>query len=123
MPGYRLSQGMHLELRGREYVVEKRLPSEELQLKDVASETCIAVTDAELQDAYVRQSLRFLGDSRSTAAQRKAVCEFVKDLNVLPKNDPRKKVMDRRFAYVQALLERNLLYPSPGDIKRAVEEI
>lgn len=101
----RFHRGMHLLLHGREYVVTDRLPSSDLRLKDILTDTFKAVPELSLIDAWFESQLEFLGDSTTTAVQRKAAKEFVADLSALGENDPRKKELKRRHAYLKAVVE------------------
>lgn len=101
----RFHKGMHLLFKGREYVIEGRLPNGELQLKDVISNTFRAEAELSLIDAWYESQLEFLGDSATTAVQRKAAKEFIADLSALEENDPRKKELKRRHAYLKSIVE------------------
>jgi putative transposase len=101
----RFHKGMHLLFKGREYVIENRLPNGDLQLKDVISNTFRAEAELSLIDAWYESQLEFLGDSATTAVQRKAAKEFIADLSALEENDPRKKELKRRHAYLKSIVE------------------
>lgn len=101
----RFHKGMHLLFKGREYVIENRLPNGDLQLKDVISNTFRAEGELSLIDAWYESQLEFLGDSATTAVQRKAAKEFIADLSALEENDPRKKELKRRHAYLKSIVE------------------
>jgi putative transposase len=99
---------MHLELRGRECVIEERLPNSNFRLKDVALGESKSVSQVELVDALFDGQLVLLGDSKTTVAQRKATESFIDDLNMLGEDDPRRKEANRRWAYVKAISSGNL---------------
>lgn len=101
----RFHRGMHLFLRGREYVITDRLPSGGLRLKDILTDTFKAVPEVNLIDAWFESQLEFLGDSATTTVQRKAAKEFIADLSALYETDPRKKELKRRHAYLKAVVE------------------
>jgi putative transposase len=99
---------MHLKLRGRECVIEDRLPNGHLRLKDVAFGESKSVSEVELVDALFDGQLVLLGDSKTTVAQRNAAELFIDDLNMLDDDDPRKKEAKRRWAYVKVISSRDL---------------
>lgn len=123
MPRHRLQQGMHLELRGREYVIEKRLPTGELRLRDVITDNPVIVTDAQLHDAFASRDLRFLGDRSITVAARRAAEQYVADITALEDDDARKREMHRRYAYVKAVMALNLKAASRPVIESAVRQV
>src|SRR5258705_7165205 len=100
MSRHRFYQGMHLELRGRELVVERRLPDSRLELRDVVTRICKYVTDIELVDDWGRGLVHFLGDQSCSVAERKNTEHFIADITALDDDDPRKLVMRRRYSYV-----------------------
>src|SRR5689334_14249522 len=101
----RFHKGMHLLFQGREYVIEKRLPNSDLQLKDIATNNFRSVAELSLIDAWFEGQLEFLGDAVTTVAQRKAAKEFISDLSALEDDDPRKKELKRKYAYLKAVVE------------------
>jgi putative transposase len=101
----RFHKGMHLLFNGREYIVYGRLPNTDLQLKDIVTNSFKAVAELCLIDAWFDGQLKFLGDSATTVAQRKAAQEFVSDLSALEEDDPRKKELRRRHAYLKSVVE------------------
>ena len=106
----RFHKGMHLLLKGREYVIEGQLPNGGFQLKDVINNTFKAEAELSLIDAWYESQLEFLGDSATTAVQRKAAKEFIADLSALEENDPRKKELKRRHAYLKSVMSHNLCW-------------
>lgn len=108
MSRHRFQKDMHLELRGRECVIEDRLPNGKFRVKDVSLGESASVDEVELVDALFDGQLVLLGDSRTTVTQRKAAESFVDDLNMLGNDDPRKKEAKRRWAYVKAISSGNL---------------
>jgi len=105
MATYRFRRGMHVEFRGREYVVEERLPNDDLRLRDLALNESKPVPESELINALFEGDFEFLGDSSVTLAQRKIFRAFVDDFNMLEDDDKRKIEAKRRYAYVKALDE------------------
>lgn len=96
---------MHLLFQGQEYVVDDRLPNSDLLLKDVTTKIFRAVTELILIDAWFESQLEFLGDATTTVVQRKAAKEFIADLSALGSDDPRKKELKRRHAYLKVVVE------------------
>ena len=101
----RFHRGMHLLFHGREYRIEGRLPNSDLQLKDVINNTLRAEAELSLIDAWFENQLEFLGDSATTAVQRRAAKEFIADLSALEDTDPRKKALKRRHAYLKSIID------------------
>ena len=62
---------MHVEFRGREYVLEARLPNGDLRLRDLALDESKPVPESELIHALFDGDFEFLGDSSVTLVQRK----------------------------------------------------
>jgi putative transposase len=114
---------MHIQFRGREYVVEERLPSGDLRLKDIAFNESRSMPEGELIDALFEGDFEFLGDSSVTLAQRKMFKTFVDDLNMLDNDDPRKVETKRRYAYVKALDELGPLNFRRGTVKPLIEKV
>src|ERR1700730_1478470 len=123
MSKHRFYQGMHLELRGRELVVERRLLDSRLELKDVVTGISTYATDIELVDDWGRGQVHFLGNQSRTVSERKNRDRFINDITALNDDDPRKIVMRRRLAYVKGLMERKLQSTARHDIKNAIDEI
>src|SRR5947209_4564878 len=101
----RFQNGMHLLYKGREYVLEKRLPNSNLQLKDIITNRFMAVAELSLIGAWFDSQLEFLGDASTTYVQRKVAKEFVTDLSALDDTDPRKKELKRRHAYLKPVID------------------
>lgn len=126
----RFCRGMRLEFRGREYVVEQRLPSGELQLKDIATNSIRNESEMGLIDALFEGHLEFLGSGRGhTLIQRKKTENLIDDIVMLRDGDPRKKVAKRRYAYVNAIrgssltqFTRRTLEPLIREVAEAIED-
>lgn len=104
MSRHRFQKDMHIELCGREYVVEALLPNGDFRVRDVALNESKAVTEVELVDALFGGQLAFLGDSKTTVVLREAAERLIDDLNMLDDEDPRKIEAKRRWAYVAAII-------------------
>jgi putative transposase len=100
---------MHIELRGREYVVNERLPNGDIRLTDLALNESETASQDALLDALFDGGMEFLGDGRQNSlVSRKMAESFIDDLMMLKDNDPRKKEFKRRHTYVKAIQEANL---------------
>jgi len=101
----RFHEGMHILFRGREYEIDSRLPNSDLRLKDVVAASFTAVAELCLINAWFDGHLEFLGDTGTTIVRRKAAKEFIADLSALDDEDPRKKELKRRYAYLKSVVE------------------
>lgn len=104
MSKHRFQRGMHITLRGREYIIEDRLPNKELRIRDISLDEANTFRESELVDALFEGQLVFLGNSKTPDAQRKTAEAIVDDLNMLADDDPRKIEAKRRWAYVRAII-------------------
>ena len=95
---------MQLTLRGREYVVEKRLPDKKIRIKDILTDQRIAISEQELADALFDREAELLGHDRNQDALKERLSKTkVSDITCLKDDDPRKKELYRRIAYVEAV--------------------
>jgi putative transposase len=104
---------MNLELNGREYVIDERLRSGALRIKNVATNQFKPITEGEILDSWLNGDLRFLDDERdSTLAQRKANKTYLQELSLLKDDDPKhrkiKTEFHRRRKYVMAVLNAGM---------------
>jgi putative transposase len=101
---------MHVEFQGREYVIEQRLPSGDIQIRDVALNESEPIAQVKLLDALFDGQLEFLGDGGGISSiQRKMVKSFVDDITMLESADPRKIEFRRRLSYVKQIQAANLI--------------
>jgi putative transposase len=114
---------MHIELRGREYTVEDRLPNGDLRARDIATDELTPLPEAKLVDALFEGQLIFLGDGRANSAERKVAESFVGDFNMLEDGDARKKEAVRRWAYVKAALAGGLTETNASTLKPIIERV
>jgi putative transposase len=106
---HRLSRNMQLTLRGREYVIEKRLPDKKIRIKDILTDQRIAIYEEELADALFQREAELLGHDRNQDALKKRLEKTrVSDITCLNDDDPRRKELFRRIAYVQAVTAARL---------------
>jgi putative transposase len=114
--GGRLEPGMHVMYCGREQVIEKWLPGDQLQLKDIATNQFSAYTVKKLLGDLFGKCLTMLG----YAGEYKRLKERLKktrvsDITALEDDDPRKKEAVWRQEYVLDLdkVQRGLLKFTP----------
>lgn len=101
---HRLSRNMQLTLRGREYVVERRLPDKKIRIKDILTDQRIAICEQELADALFAREAELLGHDRNQDTLKVRLSKTkVSDITCLKDDDPRKKELYRRIAYVEAV--------------------
>lgn len=107
MKNYRFRRGQHIQLLGREYTVENRLASGDLQVQDIATNEYRPIPETELLNFLVEGQLEFLGEGRtSELSDRQKRKSRIDDFNLLKDNDPRKIEAKRRWAYVKEIMEK-----------------
>jgi len=95
---------MQLTLRGREYVVEKRLPDKKIRIKDILTDQRVAICEQELTDALFNREAELIGHDRNQDALKERLNKTkTSDITCLKDDDPRKKELYRRIAYVEAV--------------------
>src|SRR6266851_9552676 len=101
---HRLSRNMHITLRSREYVIEKRLPDRTIRIKDVLTDERTAMPEQELIEALFEKGAELLGHNRNQDALKERLKKTgVCDIGCLSEDDPRRKELDRRISYVRAV--------------------
>lgn len=95
---------MQFKLRGREYVIEKRLPDGSIRIKDIVTDERSAMPELELIEAIFGNGAELLGHNRNQDAlkarlKKTGVC----DIACLRDDDPRKVELHRRISYVKAV--------------------
>jgi putative transposase len=127
MPKYRLHKGMHLELCGREYVIERRLRGGDFQIKDVATNEFKPIPEDKLFDAWFNGELRFPNEKLdSTLAQRKANRTYIQELSLLDSDPKKKKIkaaFHRRRKYVIAVNRAQLKQLNKSTVKPIIDEV
>src|SRR5260370_36446486 len=130
MSQHRLSRNMQLKLRGREYVIEKRLPDGTIRIKDIVTDERSAMPEQELVEAVFGNGAELLGHNRNQDVlkerlQKTKVC----DIGVLKEDDPRRKELGRRISYVRAVetarlgkLTRETLVPAINKVATAIAD-
>jgi putative transposase len=120
----RFRKGMHIEFRGRKYVFEKRLPTGEMQIKDIVTNILKSFPETELIDGLFNGQLEFLGDTGNhIMSRRKTIRNFVDDLNMLKDDDYRKKEAKRRYAYIKRIQDHNPTKFTKDTLEPLIEEV
>lgn len=117
----RFQKYIRLNLWGREYVIEDRLPNGNLRIRDALTDELRSFAETELIEFLFAGQLFFLGDKHS--APREAAEKFVGDLTMLKDDDPRKKEVLRRWAYVKAVLDSKLIIKNASTLKPLIRQV
>jgi U3 small nucleolar RNA-associated protein 14 len=124
MKGQRLRQGMHLRYGGREYIIEKRLPAGELQLKDIITEEHRAVDESTLRSELFTDDVVLLGEAREYEyLQEKQKHTRVTDLTALDDDDEIKRQTDRRLAYVREAVATGITKFTEETLRPIIERV
>lgn len=106
---HKLSRNMHFVLKGREYIVQKRLPKGEIQIKDIITEEYKAMPEQDIVQAVFQNEGELLGHDRNQDFLSKRLEQTgVFDLSCLEENDPRRIEVTRRIAYVDTVVAAGL---------------
>ena len=109
MRAQRLCKGMHIIYGGRESTIEQRLPSGELQLKDIITEEYRSISEKVLVDALFTGGAELIGEAREYEhLKEKQEHTYISDLSALDDSDPRKVMAKRRLAYVIAITKADI---------------
>jgi putative transposase len=109
MPHHTLSKGMHFIAGGQEYEILKRLPSGEIQIKNIVNNECSAKPEDEIIRALFDNEIELLGDNRNQAYLKELLKKTgVSDLTLIGEDDPRREEMERHRAYVLEVLAQRL---------------
>ncbi len=109
MPSTRLRKGLHLIFKGREYVIDRRLPNMDIRIRDLASDKCRTITFDALTDALLDGHVEFLTDDGNGKHRHLKDSRLsIESLSLLD-GDPRKlwlkEETKRRYKYVRAVLD------------------
>jgi putative transposase len=100
---------MQLKLRGREYVIEKRLPDGTIRIKDIVTDERSAMPEQELVEAVFGNGAELLGHNRNQEVLRERLKKTgVCDISCLREDDTRRLELDRRVSYVRAVVTARL---------------
>lgn len=121
---HRLSRNMHITLRSREYVIEKRLPDRTIRIKDVLTDERTAMPEQELIDALFEKGAELLGHNRNQNSlkerlEKTGVC----DIATLKEDDPRKIGLQRRLSYVEATHAARVDKRTEETLKPIIEKV
>jgi putative transposase len=132
MPRGRLSRGAHILLRGREYVIEKRLVDRSIQIKDVALNEFLTVKESELIDSLFDGSMEFVTvREHSSHVNRKSLEFVVEELSLLDDADPRqrkrkeklKKETKRKYCYVSTVLSQKVIKRTCASLRPIIDKV
>jgi putative transposase len=99
---------MHLTIRGRDFSIEKRLPNNEIQIKDVVTNEYFAKPESLLVELLFQGEAELLGDNRNQDFLKKRLEQTrVSDLTLIDEADPRRPAFERRRSYVRAVMKEN----------------
>jgi len=121
---HRLSRNMHITLRNREYVIEKRLPDRTIRIKDVLTDERTAMPEEDLIEALFEKGAELLGHNRNQDAlklrlEKTGVC----DIATLKEDDPRKIELQRRISYVEATQAARVGKRTKETLKPIIEKV
>ena len=115
---------MHITLRSREYVIEKRLPDRTIRIKDVLTDQRTAMPEQELIDALFEKGAELLGHNRNQDVLKERLEKTrVCDIATLKEDDPRKKELQRRLAYVEATQAARVDKRTEETLKPIIEKV
>ncbi len=121
---HRLSRNMHITLRSREYVIEKRLPDRTIRIKDVLTDERTAMPEQELIDALFEKGAELLGHNRNQDLLKERVGKTgVCDIGTLKEDDPRKIELQRRLSYVEATQAARVDKRTEETLKPIIEKV
>ena len=106
MTRIQLKKGLHLLLQGQEYTIEQRLPTGEVQLRNVLSNTKSSLKEVVLTQLLFQGELQFLGGDERRAKQLDSKGYSSADFTELP--SALRKEAKRRYSYVSRVLESTL---------------
>jgi putative transposase len=115
---------MHITLRSREYVIEKRLPDGTIRIKDIITDERTAMPEQELIDALFEKGAELLGHNRSQDVLKERLAKTgVCDIATLKEDDPRKIELQRRLSYVEAVDAARLDKRTEETLKPIIERV
>ncbi len=124
MAQHRLSRNMHLTLRGREYVIEKRLADKKIRIRDVVTDERKAIPEQELVEAVFEKEAELHGHDRNQDALKARLKKTaVSDIACLSEDDPRRKEFNRRLYYVEAVEAARLEKRTPDTLKPIIKRV
>ena len=124
MSQHRLSRNMQFKLRGREFVIEKRLPDGKIRIKDIITDERLALPEQELVEAVFENNAELLGQDRNQEVLKRRLNKTgVCDIACLNENDPRRLEFERRFSYVRAVVLARLDKQTPETLAPLISRV
>ncbi|HEY0375335.1 MAG TPA: Mu transposase C-terminal domain-containing protein [Pyrinomonadaceae bacterium] len=109
---------------GREYEILKRLPTGEIQIKDIVTNECLAKSEQDIINALFANEIELLGHDRNQVYLKELLGKTkVSDITLLDDNDPRRGEMQRRRAYVLEVVRQRLNKLTEGSLKPVIEKV
>lgn len=115
---------MQFKLRGREYVIEKRLPDGTIRIKDIVTDERSAMPEQELVEAIFGNDAELLGHNRSQDALKERLKKTgVCDIACLEDDDPRRIQLQRRISYVKAVEVAGVKVRTAEALRPVIEKV
>jgi putative transposase len=115
---------MQFRLRGREFVIEKRLPDGRIRIKDIITDERSALPEQELIEAVFENNAELLGQDRNQEVLKQRLSKTgVCDIACLNENDPRRLEFERRFSYVRAVALARLDKQTPDTLAPFISKV
>ena len=123
MASYRLRRGLHLRMHGKgDFSIEQRLPNGELQLKNVATNECIAIKESDLIQALFDGGLELLGaEQNHPLSDSRTSQQLISDLSLL--SDNLKRETKRRFAYINEVISQGVTSLTQHNLAPVIEKV
>ncbi|MGB5633992.1 MAG: hypothetical protein WBM86_14590, partial [Waterburya sp.] len=102
MTRIQLKKGLRLLLQGREYTIEQRLPTGEIQLRNLLTNTCSNLKEIVLTQLLFQGELQFLSEDSSRVKQQNHKRYSSTDFTELP--PALREEAKRRYSYVSRVL-------------------
>lgn len=115
---------MQFTFRGREYIVEKRLPDKKIRIKDIITDERVAISEEEMADAVCGGQAELLGHNRNQETLKERLKKTgVSDISCLSDDDPRRVELKRRLAYITAVQAARLEKRTRETLKPITEKV
>ncbi|HZS45371.1 MAG TPA: Mu transposase C-terminal domain-containing protein [Blastocatellia bacterium] len=106
MQDYRLKTGNQFVERGQRFVIRKLLPNGEVQVSNISTNGCTAITAQSLLERLFSGQLTLLGDNdQHSVLEQRLATTGIADLSQLSENDPLRLEAQRRLHFVQAVID------------------
>lgn len=115
---------MQFKLRGREYVIEKRLPDGTIRIKDIVTDERSAMPEQEIIEAVFGNNGELLGHDRNQEVLRRRLKKTgVCDIACLKDDDPRRIELQRRISYVKAVEVAGVKIRTAAALRPIIERV